>query len=52
MKCRVKVGNLYFSRWLGEDALMIEYDSPYCNDCFEREYEISFCPMCGRKLEV
>ena len=34
------------------NRLMIEYDSPYCNDCFEREYEISFCPMCGRKLEV
>ena len=28
MKCRVKVGNLYFSRWLGEDALMIVDDSP------------------------
>ena len=34
------------------NRLKIEYDSPYCNDCFEREYEISFCPMCGRKLEV
>lgn len=28
MKCRVKVGNLYFSRWLGENALMIVDDSP------------------------
>lgn len=34
------------------NRLRIEYDSPYYNDCFEREYEISFCPMCGRKLEV
>ena len=28
MKCRVRVGNLYFSRWLGDDALMIVDDSP------------------------
>ena len=28
MKCRVKVGNLYFSRWLCDDALMIVDDSP------------------------
>lgn len=27
-KYRVKVGNLYFSRWLGDDALMIVDDSP------------------------
>ena len=28
MKCRVKVGNLYFSRWLGDNALMVVDDSP------------------------
>ena len=27
-KYRVKVGNLYFSRWLDDDALMIVDDSP------------------------
>ena len=27
-KYRVKVGILYFSRWLGDDALMIVDDSP------------------------
>ena len=28
MKYVVKAGNMYFSRWLGDDALMIVDDSP------------------------
>ena len=34
------------------NRLMIEYESPFYDDAFDREYEISYCPMCGRKLEA
>lgn len=27
------------------------YRSPFYDDAFENKYTISFCPMCGRKLE-